>query len=145
MIPLFQSVSPVQPQQQRSCLQVGAKKKWLNSMVYGRYNELVFMEFTTQHSHHVWGHHPLVLHPTFLALSSPSCTSCATSPQLAPSSRQSSSSSRLATRREDTKFTIKHGEWVRSFQFSHRNEPSHILAVIIWVNELKGQLAVPNL
>ena len=27
---------------------------WLNSMVYGRYNELVFMWFINQHSHH-WG------------------------------------------------------------------------------------------
>ena len=27
---------------------------WLNAMVYGRYNELVFMWFINQHSHH-WG------------------------------------------------------------------------------------------
>ena len=42
----------------RSLLRSLGEHQWLDSMVYGRYNELVFMEFINQHSHHVCGQHP---------------------------------------------------------------------------------------
>ena len=52
----YQDGGPVRAIAKRS----GALEKWLNSMVYGRYNELVFMGFINQQTS-LEGHHPLTM------------------------------------------------------------------------------------